>query len=185
MKEVWKDIPDYEGLYQASNLGNIKSLQRTMPNSGAYGKYFTVKEKILKPHLHNNGYCSVKLSKYGKINRVTVHKLIATLFVANPHNYSIINHKDENKSNNKADNLEWCTAKYNCNYGTRNERLRIINTLVGGKKVLQYSLDGDFVKEYSSISEASRKTGVYVRSISSVCNGRGKTAGGYIWKFNK
>lgn len=183
MKEIWKDIPDYEGLYQVSNLGRVKSLARIMPNSGTYGNYFTVKEKILKPHLHKTGYCSVKLSKNGKIYRITVHKLVATLFIKNPNNYPIINHKDENKSNNRADNLEWCTTKYNNNYGTRNERLK--NKLINkkGKQVLQYDLKGVFIQRYLSIGQASRKTKINRKCISYVCHNKRKTAGGYVWKF--
>ncbi len=183
MKEIWKDIPNYEDLYQISNLGNVKSVGRRRFNSGTYGGYFTVKEKILKPSLHKNGYYSVQLCKNGGRKRITIHKLVATVFIPNPNNYPQINHKDENKTNNSVENLEWCDSKYNSNYGTRNERLRTINQLKYSKFVLQYDLNNVFIKRYRSIGEASRETNISRKCISYVCNHQRKTAGGYKWVF--
>lgn len=111
MDEIWKDISGYEGLYQVSNLGNIKSF-----NYGGHGKI-----KLLK--LENfKGYKRVVLSKNGKTKRYFVHRLVAMTFIPNPDDLPIVNHKDENKTNNNVNNLEWCTHEYNVNYGTRNER---------------------------------------------------------------
>lgn len=105
--EIWKDIPDYEGLYQVSNLGRVKSLNYN----------HTGKPKILKLH-RQNGYLSVTLCKNNNPMYYYVHRLVAKMFIPNPNNYPIINHKDENKMNNFVNNLEWCTHKYNTNYGS-------------------------------------------------------------------
>ena len=113
MKEEWKDIKGYEGLYQISNLGRIKSLN--------YNR--TKKEKILSNSTNRKGYLFVILYKNGKKKSFKVHRLVAIHFIENPNNYFQVNHKDENKSNNRVDNLEWCTQEYNLNYGTRNKRI--------------------------------------------------------------
>lgn len=105
--ELWKDICGYEGLYMISNLGNIKSIK---------------KDALLKPIQNNNGYSRVSLYKNGKYKAFSVHRLVAEAFIPNPGALPQVNHKDEDKSNNKVDNLEWCTAKYNSNYGTIKER---------------------------------------------------------------
>lgn len=116
MKEVWKDIPGYEGMYQISNLGRVKSLGSTIREG------WNLKEKILKLTKEPKGYLKVGLRKNGKIKTVRVHRLVAESFVANPENLPEVNHKDENKENNLADNLEWCTTKYNAGYGTKAKR---------------------------------------------------------------
>lgn len=118
--EQWKDIEGYEGLYQVSNLGNVKSLNRT---SIKEGRDYRVKEKILKTFLCSSGYPTVVLSNNGKKETLMVHRLVALHFIPNPHKYEQINHKDENKNNNNVDNLEWCTAEYNDNYGSRNNNI--------------------------------------------------------------
>jgi len=115
--EVWRDIIGYEELYKVSNHGRIKSLN--------YNK--TGKEKILKLFNDKNGYKIVTLSKNGKSKKYKVHRLVAEVFIPNPNNYTIINHKDECKYNNCVENLEWCNHKYNSNYGTRNKRISINN----------------------------------------------------------
>ena len=113
--EEWKDIKNYEGLYQISNFGNVKSLKKKAGHS-------TRCEKILKTHLDKDGYVYVTLCKNNKTHLATIHRLIAEAFIPNPDNLPQINHKDEDKTNNNIDNLEWCTCKYNINYGTRTER---------------------------------------------------------------
>lgn len=118
--EVWKDIKGYEGLYQISNYGRVKSMARIKKHS--YNGIAHLKEKILKP-ICINGYQRVSLSKDSKMTHKFIHSLVADAFVKNPHNYPEINHKDENKANNIYHNLEWCTHSYNINYGTRNERV--------------------------------------------------------------
>ena len=122
MKETWKDIKGYEGFYQVSNIGNVKSLKRIVNNSTTYGGKATVKERILKPKTDKDGYESVGLRKDGKVKHFRVHRLVATAFIPNPNSYPIVNHKDEVKNNNIVSNLEWCTVRYNNTYGTTCER---------------------------------------------------------------
>lgn len=125
MTEEWREIEGYEGLYQVSNLGRVKSLFRVVMRSD--GKPNTVNEKILKNGM-TKGYCAVVLCKDRKKKMYKVHRLVAMAFLSNPHNLPEVNHKDENKKNNHVDNLEWCTPKYNTNYGTCTERR--VNTVV-------------------------------------------------------
>ena len=205
-KEIWKDIQGYEGLYQVSNLGNVRSVDRTIVDS--LGREHPYKGQILKPMLVAHGYLEVNLSKGDKRKPVNIHRLVAKEFIPNPHNLPEINHIDENKQNNAAYNLEWCTSKYNANYGTRNERVMCarmknskwqkaiqdhtrklgkrygrINGLNNSKPVLQYSVDGKFIKEWVSMREVKRELSIDNCSIARCCNGKQKTAGHYIWKF--
>lgn len=108
--EIWRDIKDYEGLYQVSNLGRVKSLK--------YGK-----EKILKGYKYRGGYLRVDLYKERKVKHFPIHRLVASAFINNPNNLPQVNHKDEDKTNNCAENLEYCDSSYNTNFGTRNERI--------------------------------------------------------------
>lgn len=119
MKEIWKDIPEYEGLYQISNLGRVKSLKRKIIRQ--HNRVLPLKEKILKEQ-NMKGYKFIRLSKNNITKQYFIHRLVAINFIKNPFNYNEINHKDENKSNNKFNNLEWCSHKYNINYGTGNAR---------------------------------------------------------------
>lgn len=113
-EEVWKDIPGYEGLYQVSTTGRIKALERMRKN-----KRFR-KEYILKNHDYENGYKKITLCDNSmKTKRFFVHRLVAMTFIENPNHLPIVNHKDENPSNNNVDNLEWCTYQYNVTYGNR------------------------------------------------------------------
>lgn len=128
MQEIWKDIPDFERYYQASNLGNIRSITRKAKVKILNNDFRTVKGQLISPAITKDGYLKVSLSKNHKRYYFRVHRLIAKTFIPNLNNYPEINHKDENKLNNNVDNLEWCTSKYNCNYGTRNKRLSISNT---------------------------------------------------------
>ena len=119
MEEIWKDIQGYEGLYQISNLGRVKSLGRIITNK--IRTYYR-EDLILSPGKDKDGYFQVQLYKNGINKMRKVHRLVAETFILNPNNYPCINHKDENKQNNHVSNLEWCTVKYNQNYGTRTER---------------------------------------------------------------
>lgn len=120
--EVWKDIKEFEGLYQISNQGRVKSLPRLVPFK--HGLYRMTKEKILKNRINGAGYGSVFLCKPNVQKQVLVHRLVAEAFVPNPLGLKIVNHKDEDPLNCNFENLEWCTHKYNLNYGTCPERLR-------------------------------------------------------------
>ena len=157
MKEIWKDIPNYEGLYQASNLGRIKSLW--------YGK-----EKILKLTDNGNGYLQVFLCKNGIRKIFLVHRLIALTFIPNPNNLPEVNHRNEIKNCNLVDNLEWCTSFYNTRYSQN-------------KKVLQYDLNGNFIREWDCAKDVKRILNIDNSGVSCSCNGKRKTAGGYIWRY--
>ena len=122
-KEIWRAIKGYEGLYEVSNMGRIKSVERTARCGLNGGCYRTVSEKILKADISSNGYLLIGLSKGGKVNRYSIHRLVAEAFIPNIDNLPCINHIDENKENNCVENLEWVTYKENNNHGTHNEKL--------------------------------------------------------------
>lgn len=174
MNEEWKDIDDYEGLYQISSLGRVKSTQYY---NGTY-------ERIMKPYIHKNGYLVVSLCKCKKKKIYLVHRLVAQAFLDNPDNYKEINHKNEVKMDNRVENLEWCNSKYNNNYGTRIKRAAE-KTRNGktSKKVYQYSLDNEFIAEYPSTREVERQTGYFRTAIGACCRGKAKTAYGYKWSY--
>lgn len=163
MEEVWKNIEGYEGLYQVSNMGRVKSLK--------WGK-----ERILRP-IDNKGYLLVQLWKNKKGKFYLVHRLVSRAFIPNPDNLPFINHRDECKTNNFVDNLEYCDREYNVNYGTAIQRR--------SKTVYQYTLDGELVKEYPSTHDVERQLGYAQSHISKCCNGKRKTAYGYIWSYIK
>ena len=187
MEEIWRDIKNYEGLYQVSNLGRVKSLSRYIRHWR--GGLLFREGRIMTPRVNKYGYLQLSLNKNGKYKTFTVHQLVAKAFVPNPNKFPAVNHIDENKTNNIVDNLEWCENKYNCNYGTRNKRIKYYqkNDTKKSKPILQYSLTGEFIKEYPSIHEANRQTGIDRKSIMSVCKQikNHKTAGGYVWKYKK
>ena len=167
-KEYWKPVLGYEGLYEVSNWGRVKSMNYN--HSG--------KEKILKPCTYNHGYLYVNLCKNGKVKKFLVHRLVAEAFIPNPNNLPQVNHKDECKTNNNVENLEWCSAKHNANFGTRNERV----AKKCSKPVVQYTLDGKFVREWKSIAECGRN-GFHQGHISDCCRGKLKTHKGFIFKY--
>lgn len=176
MKEIWKNIKDYEKLYQISNFGNVKSLSKFHKTNKNYSSIgYLSKEKILKPQLNYYGYYVVNLSKNGKTKVIPIHKLVAMHFIKNINNYKIINHKDGNKLNNNADNLEWCTSKHNIQHAYDNDLMK--NCI----KVSQFNKSGEHIKDYSSINKASKETNISQASISQCILGKRKQAGGYIW----
>lgn len=177
-QEIWKDVSGYEGLYQVSNLGRVKSLP--VHRKVGWADYVS-KEKILKQCKNKYGYLFVCLHKGDTQRVVKVHRLVALAFIANPNNYRCINHKDEDKSNNNINNLEWCTHSYNNNYGTRNERVMKSSC----KKVLQCTKNGDFIAEWNGTRDAQRNTGIHCSDISLACRGIRKTAGGFVWKYKE
>lgn len=120
MQETWRDVPGYEGLYQVSNQGNVRSVDRLVIDTNRKRLY---KGKQLNPILDRKGYKFVILSRQGRLKNMKVHRLVAMAFIPNPENYPEINHKDENKVNNFVENLEWCTTQYNTSYGTRAARM--------------------------------------------------------------
>lgn len=175
MNEVWKDIQGYEGKYQVSNLGRVKSLARYRKNNGNSQTF--QEERILKQSINNCGYCIVELSFEGKRKRYSVHRLVANAFVKNDEGKEQVNHKDENKQNNYADNLEWCTCKENTNYGSHNKRMAITK----GTAVVRIDENGN-CKEFYGISEAARQNKIPQSCISECLSGKTKKAGGYYWR---
>lgn len=183
-EEIWKDIPDYEGLYQVSNLGRVKRLPSVV--RGKLGSVRNMPERILAPVLQKIGYFAVKLSKDGMVESVYVHRLVAQSFCLNPNGYKEVNHKDECKTNNEARNLEWCSRSYNINYGTRTLRQSISMTGKNGRKVSCYSKNGSLVGIFDGITLASRELNLPRRAFSNIiacCKGYISTAYGYKWKY--
>lgn len=129
--EIWKYIPGYEGLYQVSNQGNVRSVDRIIKDTNRTRLY---KGKPLKQFLDHKGYKVVTLSKQGSLKVIKVHRLVAMAFIPNPESYPEINHKDENKINNSVENLEWCTTQYNTSYGTRAARMVATKRAKNGKQ---------------------------------------------------
>ena len=171
--ETWKNIKGYEGLYQVSNMGRVKSLERKV----RHGR--TVKERILKPYMDRGGYLLVRLCAGGKKKTLKVHRLVCEAFHDNPDNKSDVNHINEDKTDNRASNLEWSTRRENLNHGTRNER----SAKALSKPICQYTLDEKIVKTWASLTEVKRQTGFGQSNISEVANGNRKTAYGFIWKY--
>ena len=174
--EEWRDVVGYEGLYQVSSEGRVKSLERKVPKG--YGER-TVKERILKPKTDRYGYLNVGLYAGGKRKMLTVHRLVCQAFHENTSNKPQINHINEIKTDNRASNLEWATARENSNFGTRNERMRKALS----KPVGQYKLDGQLIKVWQSANEVQRRTGFARGNISKAANGNYKTAYGFRWKY--
>lgn len=191
--EEWRDIKGYEGQYQVSSEGRVKSLQREIVYKDGRKKY--IREKVLHNIISDLGYYHVCLSKNGTPKRYKVHRLVAEAFIPNPNNFFIINHKDEDPKNNFVENLEWCDQKYNVNYGTAIERSRQkqINRADISKEVGQYSLNGDLIETFKSASEVERKYHQFkTSSITRCCRGGQVLNGkwqiitsykGYIWKY--
>lgn len=179
MKEIWKDIKNYEGFYQISNLGNVRSLDRIKKSKIKNNNYTKSNGKIIKKTVLNTGYEQVHLSKYGISKKKQVHRLVAEAFLKNPNNYKEINHKDENPLNNCVNNIEWCDRKYNINYGTRTQRA--MKKL--SKKINMYDLNNNFIREFNGINEASRLMNISANTICLCCQGKRNKAGNYIWKY--
>lgn len=180
-KEIWKDVAGYEGLYRVSNLGQI------------YSCYLN---RILKPYINQKGYYIISLWRNHTRYTTGVYRLVAETFLPDKTNFKSIpdedrslidlddlqiNHKDEDKTNNCVDNLEWCTNKYNAHYGTVITR----RATTQSKPIEQFDLNGNFIKRYNSITEASKYVKKRYNHISDVLGGRRKTACGYIWRYAK
>lgn len=173
-KEEWKDVVGYEGIYKVSNLGRVLSIHRI--NRGR-----TFGNKIRSPMVDRRNRYTMMLSKNGKTKVVVLARMVAEAFVKNenPSIYTEVNHLDEDPSNNRADNLEWCTHKYNCNYGTRIQRIKEKQNI----PVLQYTLDGKFVAEYASMHIAAEAINADAGHICDSCLGNRSYAYGYFWRY--
>lgn len=180
MQEEWRPIKGYEGYYEVSNLGKVRSCERTIINHRKEGiTKSRIKEKIMTNLNHNGGYYFVVLSKERNIKRQLLHRIVAMAFLPNPDNLPEVNHKDGNKKNNCVDNLEWVTRTENAihawEHGLNSWQKRVI-----------MMKDGVAIKEFRSATEAARQLGVKTASaISNVACGNRKHAYGYEWKFKE
>lgn len=209
--ETWRDIVGYKGYYKISNTGLIKSLDRKYKTR--WNTYCLIKGRILSTFINKDGYRQVVLSKEGKQKRFVIHRLVAIAFIKNECNKPCIDHIDGNRLNNNSENLRWCTNKENMNnpvsikrlseskkgplnhfYGkphTDSHKRKISKALKGrynnklSKPVMQLDklTNCIIINTFKSICEAERITGIPMQNISSVCKGKGNTAGGFRWKY--
>lgn len=182
--EYWKEIEGFEGLYDVSSLGRIRSHERIC--KAANGTFQKKRARILTQEITIHGYCRVRLyDGEGMPKHYSVHRLVANAFINKVESDKQINHKNEIKTDNRVENLEICTAKQNCNYGTRNERLsaRLTDNSKICKPVVQCSKDGRFIKRFESIKAASIETKIDAGHIGNCANGKRKSAGGYVWSM--
>lgn len=175
--EYWRPIVGYEGFYEVSSLGRIRSLDVII--KCGYGKTRLKKGVVRKTSKNNKGYLIVNLSKNGKTKTCSVHKLVAQAFLSNPLNLSDVNHRDENKLNNSVENLEYCSHKTNLNHGTVKERISNKKSY----KISQYSLSGDFISVWDNAKTIEASLGFCADSIKRACRGEYKTSHGYMWRY--
>ena len=181
VNEIWRDIEGYEGLYQISNLGNVKSLN--------YNK--TGKEKILKNGKDRGGYLQVNLWKNGNGKNYLIHRLVAEAFLPNSDNKPEIDHINTNKTDNRICNLRWCTHKENSNNSLTIDKMsknaHFKNKFgiehPNSKPIIQFTLDGKLVRKWDSAMDAHRELGINRNCICQCCKGKYKTANGYIWRY--
>jgi len=180
MEEVWKDIPGYEGVYQVSNQGNVRSLDREVKCKNSVRFY---KGRMLSQCKDDKGYYRVLLAVAGEHKSCQIHRLVASAFIPNPNNLPEVNHKDENPSNNSIENLEWCSKVYNLAYGTG--RSRSIQS--HRKKILQFDMNDKLVAEFEGVNVAAKAIGKPkdATAITKCCNGKNQTAHGYKWKYKE
>jgi len=182
--EEWRTIPNWER-YAVSSFGRIVALD--LPYK--CGSYLARrKPQLMHPSKNDNNppYYIIGLSDGNRRSRsFGVHRLVAKAFIPNPNNYPEINHKDENSLNNCVENLEWCTHQYNCNYGTHNAKMAktLSETAYQKRKVVQLTLDNEFVKAYESIKDAADTNNIHRASISICCRKPNRTGNGYRWMY--
>ena len=195
MKEIWKDVVGYEGLYQVSNTGRLVRKERRDSN----GRFLSQQEKVIHK-IHGTGYYGTAIvDGKGNSKNVLIHRLVAMAFIPNQNNYTQIDHIDGNKSNNREENLRWCTPKQNVNFPlsllhrsqkgklAQNKKETIEKKIASSHKkpIIQYDMNYNFVKEWSSLHEVGREMNINIVNVSACANGRKKSAYGFIWKFKK
>lgn len=184
MEEIWKDIKGYEEYFEISNIGRVRRKPRIVINKWGTNTY--IKEKIISQQISNKGYCKVTLRKKKNTDIKTffVHRLVATHFIDNPELKQQINHIDGDKTNNGVQNLEFCTQSENIKHayktGLINKELK--NNKIC-KPIIQYTLEGEFIREWESIKKASEMLDISTTCICACARGRQKTSGGYLWKY--
>ena len=181
MMENWKPIKGYEGIYEVSDLGRVRSLDRQVDNG--HGSTRIAKGRIMKPHKHYNGYCSIGLSNDAIVTHVLIHRLVALAFVSGYHEGMEVNHIDENKQNNRADNLEWISRKENLHYGGHIKRSMSWISENVPKGCIQMTKEGKDIQKFDSIKKAAESIGVSRSLVSLVCRGKRKFAGGFRWRY--
>lgn len=180
--EIWKNVPHYEGIYQVSSLGRIKSLDRFD------GRNHWIKGTIISPSIGTNGYYGVHLFKDGKGKPFLLHRLIASAFLGENPDLDV-NHKDGNRTNNFIENLEWCTRSDNLNHsykklgrhGVNKNRYGVLNKL--SKPIDMFTLKGEYIRSFAGASEASRVMKIQQSEISKTAYGKRNQAGGYKWRY--
>lgn len=177
MKEQWKPIIGYKGLYEVSNLGRVKSLPK-------FAGVSYRKEKILKPITNRDGYDMIQLHKNGITQNKQVHRLVAEAFINNPKNLPCVNHKNNIRNANFVFNLEWCDYSYNNKYAYSNgNRIKMFGSSNGKSvPILQLNLNGEIIKEFESMCICAKELNIQQSCISMVCNGLRKTTGGFIFR---
>lgn len=172
--EIWRDINGFEGFYQVSNQGRVRSLDRTVDKAGVNK---VVRGKVLRPSISNTGYEKVDLYFGGQRTKAYVHRLVASAFLPNTDELAYVNHRDENKLNNTAQNLEWCTPSYNSTYGHMRDMTR-------GSKRIVCTKNGEVVGVFKSQREAAKAVEAKTSSlISACCRGKKQAAYGCEWRF--
>lgn len=169
-EEIWKPVVGFEGLYEVSNMGRLKSIPRARTKGG-----------ILHCQKTCWGYLICNLWKEGEVHSFSVHRLVAEAFIPNPEGKQTVNHIDCNRENNCVSNLEWTSQKENIQHSVNLGHYE--NVGAEKKAVAQYDLQGNFIVAYKSISEAAKETGLFVQNISKCCHGHLKKTGGYAWRF--
>lgn len=165
-EEIWKPVKGYEGFYEVSNFGRVKSLEREVPNYPSGVRYNS--EQFIKPAFDRKGYIRIRLTINAKTKSFRAHRLVAEAFIPNPNNLAQVNHKDENKQNNYVDNLEWMSLIDNIQYSA--------------KRVIQTTLSGEFVKEWQSTMDCHRN-GFQFSAVCRCCAGKKPQYKGFKWYY--